>query len=444
MQLIVRFLLLLLTTSGVFSNQWIDPHDMNTNAKEKLRETLGEKQIAHISIDQCNCSEQKLTDDTSLLFLKRIIALMLNSATLDEDSGQSKGRYYISDLDSEFLKDFSFRKYATQEDLQKLDGIFSSMFTKSKSDETLEALLSAKEKFLHLVLSHDTVVLVGVLVCLYVAVNLFRNRYTLREVICYFFMMILIVDYGFRYKTLREEAEEHNMNVKYSSKCDTSKMTWREWLIGSNKDCEKKVVSPLEVLLLQSKHVIIIPGTALGTAVGGFASEMWTQLPFPWNILIFPVLLLFVVLLIAVLLTVTNNQSFRINLMHLFHIEFGSRDKGDSRLTGSALNAFLEGVKSKAALEDNRQRHRPALENGHNQKKHRKSTSKPIEGKKEEKRQELKGKDNKVEQKKETEINQKSKAHNENKDSTDKQHLKGGGDGNGSSNKENIENAGDK
>nr|CAH7758290.1 unnamed protein product [Callosobruchus chinensis] len=347
---------LLLTTSAVFSNQWVDPHDMNTNAKEKLRETLGEKQVAHITVDQCNCSEQKLTDDTSLLFLKRIIALMLNSVTLDEVSGQSKGKYFISDIDSQFLKEFSIREYATQEDLRQLDGIFSSMFTKSKSDETLEALLSAKEKFLHLVLSHDTLVLVGVLVCLYVAVNLFRNKYTFREIICYFVMMILIIDYGFRYITLREEAEEHNMNVKFSSKCDTSKMTWREWLMGINKDCEKKVVSPLEVLLLQSKHVIIIPGTAFGTAVGGFANEMWTQLPFPWNMLIFPLLLLFVVLLIAVLLTVTNNQSFRINLMHLFHIEFGSRDKGDSRLSGHALNAFLEGVKSKAALEDTRQR----------------------------------------------------------------------------------------
>ncbi|CAH1961271.1 unnamed protein product [Acanthoscelides obtectus] len=435
---------LVLTSTEVFSKQWIDPHDMNTNAKEKLRETLGEKQVAHITVDQCNCSEQKLPDDTSLLYLKRMIALMVNSATLDEDSGVNKGKFNIHGSDYQFLKKFSERKYATQDDLQKLDGILSSMFTKSTSDEAFESLLSAKEKFLHLVLSHDTLVLVGVLVCLYVAVNMLRSQYTVGEVICYFCLMILIIDYGFRYKTLREEAEEHNMSIKYTSKCDTSQMSWKQWLLGGNKNCEKKVISPLEVLLLQVKHVIVIPGTACGTAFGGFANEMWTQLPFPWNMLIFPALLLFVILLIAVILTVTNNQSFCIKLMHLFHIEFGDRDKGDSRLAGRELNAFLEGMKSKAALEDSRQRQRPALENRPNhrgEKNQKKPWPKKIDGKVEEKYKQ-KSKENAVDQAKARERDQGNKSpnkKNKNKDGFYKQYLKGDGD----VNKENIANSND-
>lgn len=44
-----------------------------------------------------------------------------------------------------------------------------------------------------------------------------------------------------------------------------------------DEKCEKKVVTPLEVALLQLKHVIIIPLSSLGTGTGQFMSELWSK-----------------------------------------------------------------------------------------------------------------------------------------------------------------------
>lgn len=76
-------------------------------------------------------------------------------------------------------------------------------------------------------------------------------------------------------------------------------MSWTDWtkylfgmpLINSTKiylciviyqllgslECEKKFVTPLDVMLYQIKYIIIIPMQALGTGMGEFGSNMFSK-----------------------------------------------------------------------------------------------------------------------------------------------------------------------
>lgn len=44
------------------------------------------------------------------------------------------------------------------------------------------------------------------------------------------------------------------------------------------ENCEKKVVTPLEVALLQLQHIIIIPLSSFGSGIGKFTEELWSKL----------------------------------------------------------------------------------------------------------------------------------------------------------------------
>ncbi|KAJ8954746.1 hypothetical protein NQ318_011441 [Aromia moschata] len=177
------------------------------------------------------------------------------------------------------------------------------------------------------VFSKNSLPLIGLCVFLYIAYNLFQSNFSIWYVLRYFIFLIIVIDFIQRYQQLTEEAEEHNMHLKYSAKCDTNKMSWGEYLkfLASKEDCEIKVVSLLEVGLLQVKHILIIPLGALGQGMGQFGEGLWTSLPFPWNILIFPIMLIFCIFLVVILMTSVNGTPFKVNLMHLFHFEFGEK-----------------------------------------------------------------------------------------------------------------------
>ncbi|XP_074026260.1 uncharacterized protein isoform X2 [Leptinotarsa decemlineata] len=145
------------------------------------------------------------------------------------------------------------------------------------------------------------------------------------------------------------------MKIDYSAKCDPKKMDWGTYLLFLMKkeECERKYVTPLEVALFQLKHILIIPMSSLGAGFGHFANELWDKLPFPWNLLIFPVMLVFVLIMWAITTTTARGIPFKINLMHLFHFEFGKRSDESNRLSGSTVDNLLNAVGM---------RHRPMIE----------------------------------------------------------------------------------
>ncbi|XP_018563668.1 uncharacterized protein LOC108905330 [Anoplophora glabripennis] len=349
MKILIVFLLCIL--SQVLSRQWVDPHDMNTNAKKYLKRSSSTGGLTNRRED-CNVN---IEENNSLIYLKRVINLLLNSANIKKgDSLEYRGHIHfsINHDDLNFLKRFTTVQDEKIEDLRKLDGILSKSLERSYLDIISSTFSSAEEQIYQLISSPNCLPLLALSFCFpYIAYNLFKSNFSVWLAFRYFVLMVVMIDFVQRYQQLSQDAEEHNMNLKYSLKCDTTKMTWTEYFkfLTSHEDCEKKVVSLLEVGLSQVKSVIIIPLSAVGTGMGNFASELWENLPFPWNIIIFPAMLIFCAILTAIFMTTINNTPFKFNIMHLLHLEFGDKKQ---TITGKTLEKLLDAVNHRPMLQE--------------------------------------------------------------------------------------------
>ncbi|KAG5887445.1 hypothetical protein JTB14_003296 [Gonioctena quinquepunctata] len=345
--------------AGVLSDKWIDPHDMDTNSKRNLRRS---RSASLGDVDKYPSTISGVQEDkTTLVYLKRVISLLLNSAVVTgSDTKLRSGKYELK-TDSEsykFLSEFVSDQNINVESLRKLDTILSDIFSRNISDDFLNAFSSFQDKLYNVLCNFQSAILLGTFVCLYVVFKLLKSNFSFWYIIRYLLTLILIIDYAFRYRQLYEEAEEHNMKIKFSSKCDVKKMDWGTYLLFliKQEDCERKLVTPLEVALLQLKHIIIIPMTALGTGMGQLANNLWVQLPWPWNLVIFPVMLLFCLLIYAITTVAASGSPFKINLFHLFHFDFGQRNEGGNRISGPTLDRLLDafGPTQRPLLEDTR------------------------------------------------------------------------------------------
>ncbi|KAJ8975860.1 hypothetical protein NQ317_015898 [Molorchus minor] len=335
--LFVLFLLWIIVSE--ISTQWIDPHDMNSVPHSNLNQFSNVGEEREVIYGDIPIDRGTIEENNSLVYLKRFVSLFLNSANINKNDPMSHGKLHFR-LDKksyQFLNEFSSSDHINVEDLRKLDTILSDIFHRDFSDDISDIVISTQEKVFTLLFSKNSLPLVGLCVFVYIAYNLFRSNFSLWYVLRYFLVLILLLDYVQRYQQLYEDAEEHNMHLEYTSTCDTSKMSWGEYfkfltilfvqnnLLMAIKIVKKKVVSLLEVWLLQVKSLIIIPLSALGTGMGQFGGELWSNLPFPWNILIFPIMLIFCAILAVIIMTTINGTPFKVNLMHLFHFELGEK-----------------------------------------------------------------------------------------------------------------------
>ncbi|KAJ8911440.1 hypothetical protein NQ315_005753, partial [Exocentrus adspersus] len=228
------YLLLLSALSQVIYSEWIDPHDMNTNTKQSLKKSLSTGNLMYRN-EECHISTK---ENSSLIYLKRVVNLIINSVHIDRstssdvtDSVEYRGQLYFNVNEDElnFLKKFSAMNEVHVDDLRKLDTILSSSLERSNFDKISGLLFSTKEKIYELIVNYDCLPVLALLVFMYIAFNLFKSNFSIWYVFRYFVFMVIIIDFMQRYQQLVKEAEEHNMNLKYSLKCDTSKMSWASY-----------------------------------------------------------------------------------------------------------------------------------------------------------------------------------------------------------------------
>ncbi|KAJ8937003.1 hypothetical protein NQ314_012085 [Rhamnusium bicolor] len=272
------FILLFTIFSQVLSvEQWLDPHDMNTNSKKNLKKPDSENLDIHMK----EHGKINVEENNSLIYLKRFVNLLINSANLDKSDPKAyNGKlHFILDNESfKFLRDFSNSEHVNLDQLRKLDTILSHIFyTKNYLDDISEVFLSSQEKVFQFLFSKNSLPLLGLCMLLYVTYNLFRSNFSTWYVLRYFIVVVIFIDFIQRYQQLYQDAEEHNMHVEYSAKCDTDKMTWAQYVkfMTGHQECEKKNVSLLEVGLLQIKSVIIVPLSAIGIGMGQFGAGLW-------------------------------------------------------------------------------------------------------------------------------------------------------------------------
>ncbi|XP_066155710.1 uncharacterized protein [Euwallacea fornicatus] len=334
--------------------QWVDPHNMKMGEKAKynikpvLKKTISRPESDLIELEKSSDIPFILSNSV----LKRIIIILMKSARFDKNDPENYTgniHFNISPKDYDFLNNVGEEDLLQPNQLQKIDAIFSEGFRKSYIDIYMEEIQAGQTKLYHLVFNMQNMWILGAVCLMYCMYNLVKNDFSLSYIVKYLFIFIIIVDAGCRYNHLLNEAEEYNLGVLYSNKCDTHKMSWSEWTkyMFSSRDCERKTVTPLDVFLYQIKNLIIVPLDAIGTGMGAFGNKMFTELPWGLNLVMWPIMLIFVLVFSLFLMTICTGKSIECSLIPL-RIRF-------------ALNKPAESKKNLA----DKSEHRPFVQNIH-------------------------------------------------------------------------------
>lgn len=202
MNILLPFLLSVFS-EGI-AQQWIDPHDMNTNAKQYLKKSSSSGDLAYKK-EACNVH---IEESNYLIYLKRVINLILNSADINEsDSLEHHGhiRFAISQEDLIFLKSFSTMQNVNIEDLRKMDTILSNSLERSYLDIISNMFSSTQEQVQQLISNQNCLPLLALSVCFpYIAYNLYKTNFSIWYVLRYFMSMVVMIDFVQRYQQLSQ------------------------------------------------------------------------------------------------------------------------------------------------------------------------------------------------------------------------------------------------
>ncbi|CAG9761081.1 unnamed protein product [Ceutorhynchus assimilis] len=335
-----HLIIMLLTVSAIngavrMKDDWVDPHDMNTNMKEKYFPKL-KKSTGSSSGNDIGEFRDPMPD-IYMTHLKRVVSVIMNSAYVDKrdlDVYYGHIRFDMHPSDYEFLVNFA-KNELTLDNLRKLDATLNNSFKQSNTDKYLDILETFQLKLYSLVMNVQNLSILGALFGLYFVYQLFKNNFSLTYIFKYLIILVLIIDFGCRYHHLVEESDKYNLGVVYSPQCDTGKMSWSQYskFVFGSTDCEKKTVTPLDALLFQIKNLIIIPMQAFGTGMGGFGKNMFTSLPWGLNIILGPIMLIFTLILLLFCMTIFTGQAIEFNIFHIFKFKFGGgTEKGNRPL----------------------------------------------------------------------------------------------------------------
>lgn len=203
MSIIIRNCIIIFCFTSVLADQWVDPHNMNTNAKAKYIKPILKKSQSASSI-----GEEPPEDNSFRLCsanLRRIISVLLNSAYLDKrnpDLYKGHIQFIIEPHDYDYLLNFGKDDDLGLEQFRKLDTIFSESFKKSYVDAYHHKLREFGVKLYSVIFNIETLWILGVSFLLYVVYQFFRNDFSFTYVAKYLIILVLIVDFGFRYKYL--------------------------------------------------------------------------------------------------------------------------------------------------------------------------------------------------------------------------------------------------
>lgn len=69
-----------------------------------------------------------------------------------------------------------------------------------------------------------------------------------------------------------------------------------------------------------------------------------------WKIVLFPVTLVFIIILVPAMMTIVNGKPFKINIMHIFHLQYGQSDTPSNQFNERLLEKLLDGMAQRPSL----------------------------------------------------------------------------------------------
>lgn len=337
--------------------EWIDPHDMNTNAKEKYIKPR-QSDLKRSSSYTSGTYPSQTDPAVYISSLRRIVSLTLNAASFNKRDPKlyiGSINFKIDPDDLDFLTMFS-KDEVTLDKLRRLDAILTESFQRSYFQDTWDIFEQYQFNSIYSAITNVNIWLfIGALYMLYVIYQLCRNGFSVGYIIKYLIVVLLVYDFVLRYNSLVEEAEEHNAKLSYSSQCDSTKMSWKEYtaFLFSSRNCERKTVTPLDAFLHQTKNLIIVPLTALGTGFGAFGKEMFVKLPWGLNLILWPLMLVFVIIIFIFLMAFCTGSYIEFNIFHLLKLKFGSTNSSrhENTLTGPTVERLISGLSHRPLIQ---------------------------------------------------------------------------------------------
>lgn len=189
--------------TNTLASQWIDPHDMNTNVKQKYMKPTLKKSFSTSSVDD------KIVDvmpEICASYLKRIVAVLMSSAHIDKRDPEiyhGHIRFNLNPNEFDFLANFG-KEDISLDRLRKLDTIINGSFKRTFIDEYLDTIETFQLKLYSLVLNIHNLWLLGAACLIYVVYQLIKNDFSFAYILKYLIIIIWIVDFGFRYHHLLE------------------------------------------------------------------------------------------------------------------------------------------------------------------------------------------------------------------------------------------------
>lgn len=201
----MQYLLLVILVQISLAREWIDPHDMkmNTMYGPEISNQEEIKQAVTVADDK---SFQDTKEEINFVHLKRIVSLLVSSASPDQEKDSLlKGIYYFNKEAEEykFLLKFIKSEKSEPNDLRQLDSILQSAFRNNYTENILNIILSTNDIFLYL-LNSRTIILLAACIALLIFIHLLRSNYSFWYIFNYFLFIIWIVDYAIRYQMLLE------------------------------------------------------------------------------------------------------------------------------------------------------------------------------------------------------------------------------------------------
>ncbi|GLV44469.1 hypothetical protein CBL_10273 [Carabus blaptoides fortunei] len=342
---------------------WVDPHDMSPSA-DYLSFTDGQLPLndyykdRKIGSTNCICD---LSDKKFEAFLKRTINLLLNAVhedNVNDDNYAYSGHLFfkINAENFEMLRNFA-NGFDENADLVKIDAILSELLTKPTNKYVQEFLESYFRKFLNVLLTKQGIVTVVCCTYLYVIYRMFLANFYWFYVMNFLLFNFVIFDFIFTWVHLYKKAEIEKMTYRSRYKelpleCNPEKLdSWQFfWNVFSKEDACMKyhevnyqdifwTISPGLVVSEMFSDLVKGPLLTLGRAFSDTCGHIFGAIPWPFNIIIFPVALVFLCILVGIILTFIFKGNVKLNLFyHLLSFSVsGHNPQNEYRLTNQRI-----------------------------------------------------------------------------------------------------------
>ncbi|XP_044739158.1 uncharacterized protein LOC123300623 [Chrysoperla carnea] len=295
---------------------------------------------------ECDNKDCKHYEDDVLnlhAYHKRLVNSLINSLQVNGDKYVLKLNTEIMEEQLQILKDYGKSKELNYDTLRQVDDLISDILYEAQSASIYDNINENWTHYLKLFSTTQNIIIIAVTAVVYMTYRLIHIQFSILRAIGLFMFVFLIIGFGWTWHDLVEEEEiklmSERMQYPIPPECNAAEMTWfQRWFSSKTSvDCLKFVrahnkraslsITPQKVFSeMFGQSISHLLGHFINTMVE-FITKMHESLPFPFNYLSLPFLLLFVLLMIVLMVIILSGTRLRLSILHIFNMELGNSSR---------------------------------------------------------------------------------------------------------------------